>query len=461
MRKQNFLAVKLGLLVMLILVAGTLGYTLIEDGWSLFDGFYMTLITLTTIGYGEVHKLSPAGRIFTTFIIVVGLGAAAAILGQFARIMLEDNLSENWRKRRMAKQISRMKNHVIICGFGRIGKAISGELMGMGISCVIIDRDEDRGRRSQSGNIPTVIGNATHDEILIEAGIKRASILVAALSNDSDNLFVALAARDLNRDLMVIARGEDKSIETRMLRAGVDRVVYPSQLGGGQIARLVGSELGHDVDQVRSRRATDVMGYDLQIYRNFKKTGMTVDEILSIAGALEVVAHIDSAGKRCNHPGPEHLVGHGEGVVLLVETVSSPEMQGSDELKDIGLGDISVQIPALDEEHMTILALVRKVRGLDVNGTPIRVTREILGELEEYMAKHFHHEEQLLLASDYPEVEHHIRLHRMLSEQVSQLVKDGEKLSPLSLAEILESWVLNHIMVEDRAYAEHLGGVQV
>ncbi len=461
MKKQNILVIKLALLVALIMVTGTVGYTIIEDGWSLFDGFYMTLITLTTIGYGEVHSLSPAGRILTTFIIVIGLGAAAAIVGQVARIMIEDNLSENWRKRRMAKQISSMKNHVIICGFGRIGKAISNELMGMGISCVIIDRDEGRSQHSQVDNIPTVMGNATHDEVLITAGIKRASILVAALSNDSDNLFVALAARDLNRDLTVIARGEDKSIETRMLRAGVDRVVYPSQLGGGQIARLVGGELGHDLDRDRSRRITDVMGYDLQVYRNFRKNSIPVEEIMASVGAMEVVAHIDSEGKRYNRPGPDHKVGHGEALVFLVEMASSPELKDQGVMEEYSLEDISVGIPALDEEHLAILALIKQVRGLDNSRASRKAVHDVLKELGEYIAKHFHHEEQLMLAAEYPDAEQHIHHHKLLSNQVEQIISDGENLSPVNLAEILETWVLNHFREEDRCYSEHLGGVPV
>ena len=165
------------------------------------------------------------------FIVVFGLGSAATILSQLAQLMMEGNLTDTWRKRRMEKKIARMKDHVIICGYGRIGGAIAADLSDMGVSCVIIDRDEARKTGAQTNRFPCIGGNATSDGTLLSAGVERAAILVAALSNDSDNLFVALAARDLNPHLVVIARGEDKSIETRMLRAGVDRVVYPAQLG--------------------------------------------------------------------------------------------------------------------------------------------------------------------------------------------------------------------------------------
>lgn len=319
MFNNKYLLRQLCALLSLILVVGTVGYTLIEDGWTLFDGFYMTLITLTTIGFAEVHTLSTGGRILTVLIIVFGLGAAATILTQLAQLMLEGNILAIWRKRRMDKLIRKMRDHVIVCGYGRIGQAICKDLTDMGVQCLVLDRDDHRLDGAQEHRIPVLSGNATSDHSLLEAGIERASILVAALSNDSDNLFVALAARDLNPDLTVIARGEDKSIETRMLRAGVDRVVYPAQLGGGQIARLIGSELGHDELMDQRRRATDVMGYDLQVYRNFNKAPVTVAGVLARTDALRAVAYIDGDGGRHHDPAPECEVQEGETVILFNE----------------------------------------------------------------------------------------------------------------------------------------------
>jgi len=223
----------------------------------------------------------------------------------------------------MEKLIRKMHDHVIVCGFGRIGQAICKDLTDMGVQCLVLDRDDHRVGGAQEHQIPVLAGNATSDQSLLEAGIERAAILVAALSNDSDNLFVALAARDLNPNLTVIARGEDKSIETRMLRAGVDRVVYPAQLGGGQIARLIGSELGHDEAMDTRRRLTDVMGYDLQVYRNFNRTAVTVAGILAKTEALRVVVHVDVNGVRHRDPSSECEVQPDESVVLLTEIAHS------------------------------------------------------------------------------------------------------------------------------------------
>jgi len=321
---------QLAILVILVLLGGTVGYTQVEEGWSLFDGFYMTLITLTTIGFSEVHTMSTAGRVLTVLIIVFGLGSAATILTQLGQLMMQGNILAVWRKRRMETKISKMKGHVIICGYGRIGHAICSDLINMGVECVIVDRDDSRVDSAHMMEIPVLSGNATTDEALIGAGVERAAILVAALSNDSDNLFVALAARDLNPGLMVIARGEDKSIETRMLRAGVDRVVYPAQLGGGQIARLIGSELGQDEKSSNQRRMNDVMGYELQVYRNFSKDGTTISEIREKTGALRIVVHIDGDGLR--HPDPEgdHKVHEGDAVVLVMEVVAAPSNPASE-----------------------------------------------------------------------------------------------------------------------------------
>lgn len=450
MFKSHQLLRQLALFVVLIIITGTIGYRHIEKGWSYFDGFYMTLITLTTIGFSEVHTLTTAGRWLTVFIVVFGLGAAATILSQLAQLMLDGDLAETWRKRRMDKKVSRLRDHVIICGYGRIGQAISADLSAMGVPCVIIDRDDDRNHGAQTHRLPTISGNATSDVTLIQAGVERASVLVAALSNDSDNLFVALAARDLNRNLVVIARGEDKSIETRMLRAGVDRVVYPAQLGGGQIARLVTAELGHDLDEQRTRRVSDVMGYDLQVYRNFKRSGITVAEILASTDAIQVVTHIDQEGQRHRLPADQHVVGPEETVLLLTEVATSREQV----TEIISLADLALGVTAIDEEHLQILKLIERVRRPDVD------LGEILKELRDYLGRHFLHEEQLLHASEYPEVEAHVALHRELSARVNQLLADGENLHRDNVSRLLEDWIRDHIHVEDRRYADHLLAVR-
>lgn len=448
---------QLTILLLSILVAGTVGYTLIEDGWSLFDGFYMTLITLTTIGFSEVHTLSIGGRILTVGIIIFGLGAAATILSQLAQLLMEGNLFAVWRNRRMEKRIARMKDHVIICGYGRIGQAICHDLTNMGVQCVIIDREDNRVDDAQSSEVPVLSGNATADLALLGAGIEKASILVAALSNDADNLFVALAARDLNPKLMVIARGEDKSIETRMLRAGVDRVVYPAQLGGGQIARLIGSELGHEDESQGRRRLTDVMGYELQVYRNFCQGGTTVGEIQAKTGAVRVVAHIDAEDVRHPDPKAEHFVPEGDAVVLVAEVMAAPVVRSDQD--DVLPTSLSVGIPVIDEEHRRILTMIRRLEdaGQDRAGY---VTQSVLQDLRDYTIRHFKHEEALLRSAGYPEIEAHVREHRELVAKVDSLAGEKAHLHPENLKHLLDDWIRHHIMQVDRHYVDFLADVE-
>lgn len=449
---------QLAILLVLVLAGGTVGYTIVEDGWTLFDGFYMTIITLTTIGFSEVHTMSTGGRVLTVLIIVFGLGSAATILTQLGHLMMQGNILAIWRKRRMENNITKMKSHVIICGYGRIGMAICRDLTNMGVECVIVDRDDGRVGNAQGLDIPVLSGNATTDEALLGAGVERAVILVAALSNDSDNLFVALAARDLNPNLMVIARGEDKSIETRMLRAGVDRVVYPAQLGGGQIARLIGAELGRDDEAENRRRVTDVMGYELQVYRNFAKGGTTIREICEKTGALRIVAHIDGSGVRHQDPEGGHHVDEGDAVVLVTEVVIAPTVSADGKPEFEFPRNIGVGIPAIDEEHRHILTMIHRLNaGGDSNQ---ELAREVLLDLREYTVKHFKHEEGLLRSSGYSGLEEHIAEHRALTKKVDQLIAENGNMHRDNLKHLLEAWIMDHILVVDKRYVDFLNGTQ-
>ncbi len=449
---------QLAILVLLVLMGGTVGYTFVEDGWTLFDGFYMTLITLTTIGFSEVHTMSTAGRVLTVLIIIFGLGSAATILTQLGHLMMQGNILAIWRKRRMEGKILKMQNHVIICGYGRIGQAICRDLTNMGVECVIVDRDDSRVVNAQGMEIPVLSGNATTDEALLKAGVERATILVAALSNDSDNLFVALAARDLNSSLMVIARGEDKSIETRMLRAGVDRVVYPAQLGGGQIARLIGAELGKDEEADSRRRITDVMGYELQVYRNFSKGGTSIKDIRQKTGALRIVAHIDDEGVRHQDPEGDHKVAEGDAVVLVTEVVAAPAVSAAENEEFQLPKSLGVGIPAIDEEHRHILLMVHRLNASD--DATGEVAREVLNDLREYTVKHFKHEESLLQSSNYPNLDDHITEHRALTKKVDQLIDESETMHRDNLMHLLETWIKHHILDVDQQYVDFLNGTQ-
>ncbi|WP_081853884.1 potassium channel family protein [Candidatus Magnetobacterium casense] len=223
-------------LIVLILCLGTLGFVLIE-GWSTFDAFYMVIITLATIGFQEVHPLSAHGRGFTIVLIFFGVGLLAYSVNVGLRVLLEGELQEVLGRRKLKKRIQEIKDHYIICGYGRMGRIICKELKANGIPFVVIDQSEEDERMKEE--MLFINGDATLDEILNEAGIDRARGLVSVLSSDAQNLFVVLSARVLNPTIKIVARAAEDSSEKKLLRAGADRVIAPYHIGGLKIAHTI------------------------------------------------------------------------------------------------------------------------------------------------------------------------------------------------------------------------------
>ncbi len=437
-----------------VIVGGTAGYALIE-GWPLLDALYMTVITLTTIGFGEVHELSAPGRLFTLVLVLFGLGAAAALAAQVARLFVEGDLGAYWRKRRMERTLSRLKEHVIVCGYGRIGASICSELTEMGATIGVIEKNEERLAEARAAGLAVIPGNATTDIALLSAGVHRAQAVVAALSHDTDNVFVALSARDLNPDVVVIARAEDRSLESRMLKAGVHRIVYPAQLGGGRIAHLVGEEIGLD-GQSERRSALDVMGYDLKIYRNISDHEQTLHEVEFDTGSLRTLALIQADGTRVNNPAASAVLGKMEVAVLLTDTLAdAPHPRRRHKELDLSSNDLSVGIESLDVEHQRILTLVQRLDAADPVSNP-RVIGEILADLKEYTISHFRHEESIFRGSDYPDVEMHVAEHKAMAEKVRIMISDQDRVHPANLSQLLEDWVVHHIHEVDRGYAKYI-----
>lgn len=311
------------LLTALAFVGGTLGYLRIEEGWTVLDAFYMTVITLTTIGFGEVLALSPAGQLFTIVLVLFGLGAAATLGTQLAGMLADGSFGLYWRNRRMERKLSRLHDHIIVCGYGRIGHAICEELAGMGAVCVVVESDPDKQAEARSAGLAVLPGNATSDAALLNAGIGRAKAVVAALSHDTDNVFIALSARELNPGVAIIARAEDDRLEPRLRKAGVNRVVYPAKLGGGRIARLVGQEIGLEEAESRKQRAVDVLGYDLRFHRHVGSGPRTLHEIELETGALRTLALVRADGERVEDPPHDILVQPQEALALLVDTTAA------------------------------------------------------------------------------------------------------------------------------------------
>lgn len=222
--------------LVVILVTGTVGYVIL--GFSVLDATYQTVTTVSTVGFREVHPLSTAGQIFTIALILVGVGTALYVFTQLLEAVVKGQIAELVGRRRMDRRIARMSGHVIVCGFGRVGRNLTHYVAGAGEDVVVVENDPDRAAAAED-SVHVVRGDATTDETLKEAGVERARVLVSALNTDAANLFVTLTARSLREDLFIVARARIESSEAKLTQAGADRVVNPQGIGGARMAAFV------------------------------------------------------------------------------------------------------------------------------------------------------------------------------------------------------------------------------
>ena len=219
-------------------LGGTLGFILIEH-YPVFDAFYMTLITISTVGYGEVHPLSYAGRIFNSFLIFFGVTVMLLAVGGMTQAIIELELNQYFGKRRTKKMIDHLKDHYIVCGFGRVGRGAAVELQRAGAKFLVVDRSEDKVEWAMKLGMLAVLADATDDVTLREAGVLRAKGLIATLQSDADNLFVILSAKALKPSLLVSARIASEQSEKKMRLAGADYVFAPYDMTGNRMAQVM------------------------------------------------------------------------------------------------------------------------------------------------------------------------------------------------------------------------------
>lgn len=226
------------MMLLSLLCIGVLGYRFISD-YEWLDAVYMTVITITTVGFAEVNPLDTQSKIFTIFLIlasVVIVGYAISIITEY---ILSKNNFEDIKQRKMQKKIDAMSNHIIICGYGRNGKQAAVKLLAYKKPFVVIERDKEIIEKFQDENIPFVFGNANEDEVLFEAGIEKANTLISALPSDADNLFVVLSARQINREMRIISRASQETSYKKLKLAGANNVILPDRIGGDHMASLV------------------------------------------------------------------------------------------------------------------------------------------------------------------------------------------------------------------------------
>ncbi len=227
------------LVLLLIILIGTIGYILVED-WSIIDSFYQTIITVSTVGFGEVHELSNLGKLFTAFLIITSFGTFAYALTSITSYIVSGDYRLYFKEFKYMKKINQMNNHVIVCGYGRVGSTAIETLGEHNNNCLLIEKDDkvvEQFRMKTSYDC--IKGDATQDELLLKSGIMNAKALITTLPSDSDNLFVVLTARELNKDIKIISRASKSSSVKKLKIAGADNVIMPDSLGGSHMAQLV------------------------------------------------------------------------------------------------------------------------------------------------------------------------------------------------------------------------------
>ena len=264
----------------LLLVIGVTGYMAIE-GWSLLDALYMTVTTITTVGFREVQPLSDGGRVFTIFLIISGVGVLFYTLTSLVQFFIEGELLDILGVRRMKGRIESLRNHYILCGFGRVGTEIARELAARRTSFVIVESNPEAILRAQASGYLLIEGDATSDAVLREAGIERARCLLAASDSDAGNTFIVLTAKALNPDLYAVARAARPESEPRMLRAGADRAISPYAIAGRRMAMSALQPLMVEfIDTLATGRHGETILAEIEISEESGLAGRTIEDVM-------------------------------------------------------------------------------------------------------------------------------------------------------------------------------------
>ncbi|WP_035347501.1 potassium channel family protein [Edaphobacter aggregans] len=307
-------------LVAFIFVVGTIGFVLIE-AYSWFDAFYMTLTTITTVGYAEIRGLSRAGRVFNSFLILFGVSAMFLAIGAMTQTIIELELQDRYGKRRKRRMIEQLHDHFIICGFGRVGRNAAYEFQRANVPFLVIDRSEQRIEKATSSGMLGIVADATRDDSLREAGVLRAKGLIAALPSDAENLFIILSAKTFNPKLTVVTRASEEESEEKLRRAGADTVFTPYSMTGRQLAdSLLRPHVVEFMDFGRSNIGPELRMEQVCVTPNAELTRKTLGQLLELrTSGVIVLAIRKKGGVTTFNPPPEFEISAGDFLIVMGE----------------------------------------------------------------------------------------------------------------------------------------------
>jgi voltage-gated potassium channel len=315
-------------------VIAVAGYML--AGWSLLDAIYMVVITIFGVGYGEVRPItSPALRVFTILVIIAGTSSAVYIVGGFVQMVAEGEIHQAFNSRRMTRGIDSLQQHVVICGFGRMGRMLARKLADAKQPFVIIDNNSDRIIKAQELEYFTVNGSAADESILEIAGIQRARVLATVLPDDATNVFITLTARELNPKLTILARGEYPSTERKLKLAGADHVILPAAIGAERMAHLVTHPAALDFLSQADGQSTlnellaqlEIQMDELAISQDSSLVGKTIADIEILGNRTFIVIALQRAdGTTYTHPSHETILIDGDTVIVMGHQGDMPQL---------------------------------------------------------------------------------------------------------------------------------------
>ena len=301
-----------------LLAAGTLGYQIVE-GWGWFDALYMTAITITTVGFLEVHPMGPGGRVFTMALALGGVFTAFYAAAEFIRAVVTGEIRTVLGRQRMESRLEKLSGHFVVCGFGRMGRLVAEEFSSAGLPFVVVDREAKvlEGFAIPHG-IP-LVGDATADDVLRRAGVERARALVTAAASDADNLFITMSARLINEKLFIVARAESEGADVKLRRAGASRVVSPYNIGGHRVAQAVLRPNAMDFIELATRTGhLELQIEEVEVGAGSSLVGRSIkaSPIRSELGII-IVAVKKPAGRMAFNPSPDTAIEAGDLLITL------------------------------------------------------------------------------------------------------------------------------------------------